>query len=177
MGQDVSTYRLLGVSLKTSKKKGSSKPVGYVSQFLQRDWMWHLLRHSCTGVSRHLVGNEHSHIVLWQHDQTKEKKILYSKHIYERNCMGEASHLVDTMNPDIVIVISTNIRVPSSDLQRSSAAWTASAPASAAAQPALLDQRSLRGTAPWWSLWSDDCRSRKGEKEAVTKDLCEVQNG
>lgn len=39
--------------------------------------------------------------------------------------------------------INAHLHTPGSDLQRSSAAWRASGPVSAAAQPARLDQKSL----------------------------------
>lgn len=47
-----------------------------------------------------------------------------------------------------------------SDLQRSSAAWRASGPVSAAAQPAHPDQRSRLWTEPWWSQWSEGRKVR-----------------
>lgn len=52
--------------------------------------------------------------------------------------------------------------INASDLQRSSAAWRASGPASAAARPARPDQRSRLWTEPWWSQWSGDRKVRWG---------------
>lgn len=59
------------------------------------------------------------------------------------------------MSHNCGLCVNTQKQSPDSNLQRSSAAWTASVLVSAAAQPARHGRKSPLGTEPWWSRWSD----------------------
>lgn len=84
---------------------------------------------------------------------------LYVMCIFQRRYMADACGFY----------MNAHEHTPGSDLQRSSAAWRASGPVSAAAQPARLDQRSLLWTEPWWSRWS--------EQEGADKKELHAENG
>lgn len=79
VGQDVSTNWLLGISLKpktgTEKQKELQTTLHQMCQqqnrisstkliqFIQKEGICRLLRHSCAGISCHLVGDKHCYVI------------------------------------------------------------------------------------------------------------------
>lgn len=69
-------------------------------------------------------------------------------------------------------LVKSTLVGPGSDLRRSSAAWRASGPVSAAAPPAPPGRRSPHETEPWWSRWSEG----REEVETERTEVCFVYN-